>query len=477
MTGEKKDIVIIGGGAGGLTMASVASQLGLKTVLIEKSHALGGDCLHYGCVPSKTLIHSAKVAHTMRTASTIGLTSVDLTVDIAKVNKHVQEVISDIQVHDDPERFRSYGCEILFGEAGFYDKQTVKINDKLIKAKKIIVATGSQPMVPPIPGLQDVTYYTNETIFSMKTLPKHFVIIGGGVISLELAQAYQRFGSKVTIIEMLETLVAPLGEEVGHQLAEILHDENINVCLSIQVIRVEKMDEETAVICQTKEGKEIRFYCDAILVAAGRTPNIKNLQLEKAGIQFNRNGIIVNEQMRSSNKRVYAVGDVVDSPYKFTHAAEYHASIVISNAIFHYPEKIKLHMIPAVIFTDPEIAWVGYGEQTLRKQGIDPEIIRFDYNDNDRALTENAKSGYIKLVIHKQNIVGAFIVGEKASEIISEVALAIQAKINVRQIAKTVYPYPNISQVIKRAIGKYYAPRLFGSRTKKVVAWLNKWFN
>ena len=292
MTEEIKDIVIIGGGAGGLTMASVASQLGLKTVLIEKNQALGGDCLHYGCVPSKTLIHSAKIAYAMRTADTIGLTAVDVDIDIAKVNKRVQQVISTIQVHDDPERFRGYGCEVLFGEASFHDKQTVKFNDRLIKAKKIIVATGSRPMVPPIPGLKEAEYYTNETIFSMKQLPKHFVIIGGGVIGLEIAQAYRRFGSEVTIIEMLDNLLPSLGEEISNQLASILNNEGINLYLSMKVVRVDKENDETVVVCQNKDGKSIHLHCDTILVATGRQPNIEKLQLKEAGVDFNKNGII-----------------------------------------------------------------------------------------------------------------------------------------------------------------------------------------
>jgi len=372
---SKRDLVIIGGGAGGLVVASVAAQLGLKVSLIEKAQKLGGDCLHYGCVPSKTLIQTAKVASLMRRGPEFGLDAFDFNVDMGKVNAHVQSVIDHIQHHDDPDRFREYGCEVLLGDgAEFVSPHTVRVGDQIIEGKRFVIATGTRPFIPSIPGLSETGYITNLDLFSLPSLPKRLVVLGGGPIGLEMGQALARLWSQVTIVHRDAHILPQDDPELADSLQEILAAEGINFYTSIEAQRISKHNNDIMIEC----AGEHTVNADQILVATGRQPNIEGLGLEAAGVKYTRQGISVDRRQRTSQKHIYACGDVC-GPYAFTHMAEYQAGIVISNAVFRFPKKTSYRVVPWVTYTDPELAQVGLTEQQVREQGIDPTVLRFSF--------------------------------------------------------------------------------------------------
>jgi pyruvate/2-oxoglutarate dehydrogenase complex dihydrolipoamide dehydrogenase (E3) component len=467
---NKQDLLIIGSGAAGLVIASVASQLGLKVTLIEKEEKLGGDCLHYGCVPSKTLIHAAKVASLMSRGEEYGLPSFAAEVDLAKVNAHIRSVIEHIQQHDDPERFRDYGCEVIFGAAEFIDPYSVQVNDQKISARRFVVATGSRPFVPPVEGLEQAGYLTNIDLFSLTVLPKKLVVLGGGPIGLEMAQAFKRLGSQVTVVERLPHLLPQEDPEISDRLQQKLSAEGISFYISTSVQSVSSEADKRIVHCSDN----VEIECDQILVAVGRRPNIENLGLDFAGVNFNNKGILVDRRMRSSQKHIFACGDVC-GPYPFTHMAEYQAGIVISNAVFRFPKKTSYRVVPWVTYTDPELARVGLSEQQARDKGIKPVVLRFDFKDVDRALAEVETSGLSKLITHKGKILGASILGPHAGELIHEIVLAMQTGAKIGDISAAIHAYPTLAQIHRRTVNSAYAPKLFSKRTRKVVGWINRW--
>ncbi len=468
---SQQDLVIIGGGAGGLIVASVAAQLGLKVTLIEKEDKLGGDCLHYGCVPSKTLIKSARVAALMRRADEFGLGTVDVRVDLAKVNEHVQSVIEHIQHHDDPERFRGYGCEVIFGHARFVDAYSVEVNDQVIKGKRFVLATGSKAFIPPIRGLEETGYLTNIDLFSLPDLPQRLVVLGGGAIGLEMGQAFARLGSKVTILQRGERILPQEDPELSDALHKALVAEGIIIHTSTDAKRIYKSNEATTIECNSG----LKLEADKILMATGRQANTDNLGLDAAGVEYSRRGITVDRRMRTSQKHIYACGDVC-GPYLFTHMAEYQAGIVISNAIFRFPKKTHYRVIPWVTYTEPELARVGLTEQQAREQGIKPTVLRFEFKDNDRALTDVETEGLYKLVTHKGKILGASILGPHAGELIHEIVLAMQAGIKIGDISAAIHAYPTLAQIHRRAVNSGYAPKLFSAGTRRFVKWINRLF-
>ncbi len=466
---SKRDLLIIGGGAGGLVIASVAAQLGMNVTLIEKEEKLGGDCLHYGCIPSKTLIQAAKVASLMRRGTEFGLPAVSPEVDMAKINAHVQSVIAHIQPHDDPQRFRDYGCEVLFGAAEFIDAHSVKVNNEIIHSKRFVIATGSRPFVPPIEGLQKAAYLTNVDMFSLRKLPERLVVLGGGPIGLEMAQAFSRLGSEVTIVEQLPHLLPQEDPEVADALKEKLASDGIKFYTSVSAERVSREGETRTIYCSDN----ITLQCDQLLVAVGRRSNTQNLGLDAAGVNFSARGIEVDARMRTSQKHIYAVGDVC-GPYPFTHMAEYQAGIVISNAIFRFPKKANYRVVPWVTYTDPELARVGLTEQQVKQQGITPTVLRFDFKDVDRALAEVDTTGFTKLITYKGKILGASILGPHAGELIHEIVLAMQSGIKISEISATIHAYPTLSQIHRRTVNTLYAPKLFSQRTRTAVKWINR---
>lgn len=471
---EQRDVIVIGGGAGGLTVASGCAQLGLDVVLIEKAEHLGGDCLHHGCVPSKTFIQSAKVAHMMRQAEFYGIDPVKVSVGLDAVQDRVHSVISEIQIVDDPKRFQDLGCEVIFGAARFVDKKTITVNDKILQAKYIVIATGSSPVIPAIEGIYDIGFHTNETIFKQRDLPKKLLIIGAGPIGIELAQAFVRLGSRVLVIERGSQILSKEDPDVSVALRGYLEAEGVNILTNVQVHRARKEGRHSILTCSGKDGEPFDVDGHEVLVAIGHKPNVIDLNLEAAEIDYDANGVQVNKQMQSSVKSIYAVGDVVQCPYKMTHVAEYHAGIAISNIAFKYRQRAQYRVVPHVIYTDPELAHVGETEKSVQEKGRAVEVLKFDFNEIDRAITDGMTKGFMKVLVEGNRIIGATILGPHAGELIAEMALAIQLKASVSDIAQTMHSYPTLAQINRRTVNTYYGKRLFTSKIKRLVNWLQK---
>ena len=470
-----RDLVVIGGGAGGLVVASVAAQLGLDVVLINKEEAMGGDCLHYGCVPSKALLKSASVAHIMAQAERWGIPSIKPQIDLQSVNTAIQNVIDNIQQHDSRERFESLGCEVVTGEATFVSPSQVAVNGGIFDAKRVVVATGSAAFIPPVKGLMQAGFLTNEDMYSLKSLPTSMIILGGGAIGVEMAQAYSRLGTKVSIVEMAPRLLPRMDEQVATILARVLSDEGISVYLNSEVVEVtEQLSDQSSTVKQLKLKDGRSLQAETLLVAIGRRPVLASLHLEKANIQYEATGIKVNRKMQTTNKRVYACGDVTGEML-LTHVAELQAGIVIANMIFKLPKKINYDVVPSVVYTDPEVAQVGVTVEQC-KQLKNGEVYQFDVSQLDRAVTENNTTGIAKILTNKGRIIGAHIIAPHAGELIHELALAVQEKMHVSKITSLVHAYPSYSQLNKRLAGQYYSRRLFSPFAKKMVSFLNRYF-
>ena len=407
----KQDLVVIGGGPGGLVVASVAAQLGLRVTLAEQSGRLGGDCLHTGCVPSKSLIAMSRIAQTARAGAAMGLLSSMPEIDFTRAIGHVERVIAKIQLHDDPERFRGYGCDVRFGKAVFTSENEVVVDDEIIRARRFLVATGSLPAIPPIPGLDEAGYDTNETIFQRRELPTSLAVIGGGPVGLELAQAFSRLGSKVTIIESADRLLGRMDSVAAASLQDVLVAEGIKLHLSASVTAVRRAGDARQL--QLESGETVE--CNRILVATGRRPAVHGLGLEAAGVEFSGKGIHVDRRLRTSRRHILAVGDVC-GPFQFTHMAEYQAGIALANIAFRIPRKIDYRVIPSVIYTDPEVAMVGLTEQQARADGIRYHVAEFPMADIDRAIADNTTTGQARILVGKGRVVRASIVGAHAGE-------------------------------------------------------------
>ena len=451
-------------------VASVAAQLGLKVTLVEKSDRLGGDCLHHGCVPSKALIHAAKVAALIRSAAQFGLPEQKLPVDLQAVNQRVQQVIDRIQDHDDPERFRGYGCEVLLGKAAeFVSPRELRVGEKSVCARRFVIATGSRPAVPAVPGLESAGYLTNLDVFSLRTLPRRLVVLGGGPIGVELAQAFGRLGSHVTIVERLAQLLPREDSELCGMLRDCLESEGVAVRTGVDVERVELRGKTKVIHCSGAEELE----ADAILVAAGRRSNVEGLGLEAAGVRYSTSGIEVDGRLRSSQRHIYACGDVC-GPHAFTHMAEYQAGIIISNAVFRLRRKVDYRVVPRVTFSDPELAQVGLSESEARSRGIDAKILRFPFSQIDRALAEREEQGMLKLVTHRGKLLGASMLGPHAGELIHEMVLAMKSGASVATISSTIHAYPTLAQIHRRTANTAFAQTLFSPATRHLVRWLQR---
>ena len=466
----KTDICIIGGGSGGLSVAAGAVQMGAKVVLIE-GHKMGGDCLNYGCVPSKALIASAKHAHAGIENPAYGIEQVWPKVDFAAAKDHVADVIATIAPVDSVERFEGLGVQVIQEFGRFISKTEVQAGDTIIEARRFVVATGSGPFVPPIPGLDTVTYYTNENIFDLRDKPKHLIIIGGGPIGMEMAQAHRRLGCNLTVIEGMKAMGKD-DPEMAAIVLDNLRAEGINIVEEAQAERISGKGDTITV--HTPKGD---FTGSHLLIAVGRKVNTDKLDLDKGGIAHDRSGLKVGPDLRSvTNKKVYAAGDVAGG-LQFTHVAGYHAGVLIRSILFGLPSKQRTDHIPWATFTDPELAQVGLTEaQARKKHGAALEVVRFDFHHNDRLIAERKTKGLIKVMVVKGRPVGASIVGHLAGELIGMWAMAIANKMKMSAIANTVLPYPTISEVNKRAAGAYFSPRLFESDTvKKVVGLVQRW--
>ncbi len=465
------DLCIIGAGSGGLSVAAGAAQLGCKVVLIER-HKMGGDCLNYGCVPSKALIAAGHHAHAVRRAREFGVDAGEPKADFPRVMRHVKGVIAAIEPNDSVERFEKLGVRVIKAEARFASADEVEAGDFRIKARATIVATGSAPLKPPIPGLNETPYLTNETVFDNLTLPEHLVVIGGGPIGLELAQAHRRLGARVTVLEAKQIMPKDDPEAVGVVRSALL-TEGVVIRENAMVTAVAKAEGGVAVSF-TSNGRGETVSGSHLLLAAGRSANVDGLNLEAAGVKYSRKGIEVDAGLRTSNKKVFAIGDVAGS-LQFTHVAGYHAGLIIRRVLFKLPVKTDLSAMPWCTFTDPELAHVGTSEAHAVERGLKFNISRWPLHDNDRAQAERETRGFAKIVVVKGRPVGATIVGLRAGELILPWVMAIGQKMKLSAMAGTVAAYPTLSEVSKRAASAYFTPALFAPRTKRLVKVLS-WF-
>jgi len=463
MSALDADLCVIGAGAGGLTVAAGAAQLGAKVVLIERGK-MGGDCLNYGCVPSKSLLAAAKLATVWRRAAA-GVCYEPPRVDFAAVGDSIDGVVGRLATNDSAERFEKLGVRVLCAAARFMDPTTVAAGNKTIRARRFVIATGSAPAVPPIPGLDATPYFTNETIFANRQLPRHLIVIGGGAVGVELGQAHRRLGSEVTIVEA-GPLLPRDDSDLTARLAGLLKDEGIAIHASSAVVAVEGNGSE--LVATLANGKEVRG--SHLLLAAGRRPNVAPLDLGAAGIAANENGIAVDSRLCTTNRRVYAVGDVVGGP-QFTHAAAYHAGIVIRNALFRLRARVDYRALPWATYTDPELAQVGLTEAAAQAAyGDRIRVLRWTFAHNDRAQTERETEGQVKVVATRNGrILGASILGADAGNLIQPWALAISQNLKVKALADLIVPYPTRGEAGKRAAGTFYAARLFSPGTRRLV--------
>ncbi|MDN5850118.1 MAG: FAD-dependent oxidoreductase [Nitrococcus sp.] len=467
-----KDLVVIGGGVGGLVTASVAGQLGLAVTLIERGPKLGGDCLHSGCIPSKTLLRSAEVAALMRRAEAFGLTGVQPQVNMRLVSARIQSVIDRIQAHDDPQRFRAYGVQVLFGAARFINPGEVDVKGTRIAGRRFVIATGSRPMVPPVPGLEQTGYITNEQAFGLEVLPRRLAVLGAGAVGVELAQGFLRLGSRVCLLESAAEILPQEEPDIAAELRAILTAEGMDIRVGACLQRVEPSPTGKRLFLQQDE-QRIALEVDEILVATGRRPNIEELALEAAGVAYDRTGIRVDARMRTSRSTIYACGDVC-GPFGFTHMAEYQAGIVISNAVFRFPKKADYSVVPSVIYCDPELARVGLTASEAKAQELDVEVLEFPFSEVDRALTEGVAAGRMRLIVRRGRIRGATLLGAHAGELLHEIVLAMTAGVRIDRISAAIHAYPTLAQIHRRTVNTFYARKLFSPRTRHLVRWLQR---
>jgi pyruvate/2-oxoglutarate dehydrogenase complex dihydrolipoamide dehydrogenase (E3) component len=471
----RPDICVIGGGSGGLSVAAAAAAFGVPVVLVEQGK-MGGDCINYGCVPSKALIAAGKHAKRLADAPRFGIHAGPPAIDFAAVHAHIHGVIAAIAPTDSVARFTGLGVRVLRGHARFADADTVVVDGETeIKARRFVVATGSAPAIPPIPGLADTPYLTNETVFDLTERPRRLVVIGGGAIGLELGQAYRRLGAAVTVIEA----ATPLGRddpECAEIVLQALLGEGVAIRAGHSVTAIkppEAAGGEVAVMVKTERGEET-VAGTHLLIAVGRKPNVDDLGLDCAGIAYGRGGILVDKGLRTSNRRVYAIGDVAGGR-QFTHVANYHAGLVIRNALFRLPVRVDDRAIPAVTFTDPELAQVGLTEAEAKRRGFEINVLRWPYHENDRAQTERQTHGHIKVIATRRSrVLGATIVGAHAGELIATWALAIKQNLTVRAFAELTVAYPTFAEIGKRAAVSSYSRSLTNPLVRRIVGWLRR---
>lgn len=462
------DICVIGGGSGGLSVAAGASQMGAKVVLCEGGK-MGGDCLNYGCIPSKAMIEAARSVYHAKRAKAFGIDIDTIKVDYQKVQAHVRNVIATIEPHDSVERFEKLGVTVIQAYAKMLDRHTVQAGNTLIKAKYIVLATGSRAKIFPIEGLDQIDYLTNETIFTIKEQPKRLLIIGGGPIGAELAQAHALLGSKVTLFDAGKSIMGNADEECKSFIINEFKNLGIDIINNARIQKVSK-DSQGTITIHNENDTHIGSH---LLVATGRTPNIEKLNLRDAGIAHTERGVNVNSCLRTNFKNVYAIGDLA-SPYQFTHTASYHAGIVIQNILFKLPTKVDYSSFPWVIYTTPELVHTGMSIKEAKAQGA--SILQLSYTDNDRAQAGLHTNGMIKVAVGKKGVIlGATIVGENAGELITQWTMAIKHKLKIKQMAGHIVPYPTLSELNKRIASSYFTPMLYSTKTQKLVQWLMRW--
>jgi len=462
------DIGIIGGGAAGLTIASGAAQLGAKTLLIEKEKELGGDCLHFGCVPSKTLIKTAHVYHMMKNSQEFGLPPITVpAVDFRKVSQRIKSVIGIIQKHDSEERFCNLGAMVKFGQASFIDEHSIGLDGKTYSARAWVIATGSSPIDPPIKGLDETPHITNKEIFYLDHLPKSMIILGGGPIGTEMGQAFCRLGTAVSIVDRSEQILGKEDPDMAVAVKNVLQSEGVVFHLGASIGAVKDLGREKEVLIKNRAGKTIGLKGETILVAIGRRPNVGGLGLEDIGVEMERSGINVDSRLRTNHKHIYAAGDV-NGRFQFTHAAGYEGGIVISNAIFRLPRKTDYTFLPWCTYCDPELASIGMNERGAREAGIDYSVWSEPFKENDRSLAEGQGVGLIKMILdEKEKPIGVQILGPRAGDLISEWVAALNGKVKLSTLAAAVHPYPTIAEMNKKVAGTFFSTKIFSEKVKK----------
>lgn len=467
------DLCVIGAGSGGLTVTAAARALDASVVLIERSK-MGGDCLNYGCVPSKSLIAAARRAHTFRSSAPFGIAAEEPKVNFGRLNEHIKTVIATIAPHDSVERFEGLGATVIQGTASFLDRRTVEVDGQRVRARRFVIATGSRPAVPPIEGLDDIDFLTNETIFDLTAKPTHLLVIGAGPIGLELAQAYRRLGSQVTVFEMAQ----PLHRE-DPELSEIalraVRKDGVSIHGGAKVISAHQKGGDVVVVADTGSGEE-EVTGSHLLVATGRLPNIEALGLDAAGVGVEGGRIRLGRGLKTTNRRIYAIGDLAGDMH-FTHTAGYHAGLVVRNALFRLPVSVNEQIIPRATYTDPQIAHVGPTEAEARERfGNGFKVLRWDYANNDRLRTERRSDGLLKVITdRKGRILGAGAVGPNAAEVIAFYSLAVANGLGIGAFTKTVMPYPTLNEVTQRIAYEYYRDQLSNPWLRRLLE-LNRLF-
>ena len=471
MAQPEYDLCVIGGGSAGLVAAAGAAALGAKVVLVEK-HKMGGDCLNYGCVPSKALLHSAKVAQTLRKAGDAAIDAHVPEVSLEHVMQRVRSVIQAIEPNDSPERFRGLGVEVIFGTGHFTGAKVFKVNSREITARKFIIATGSRPAILAIQGLREVPFLTNETVFDLNEPVPRLIVLGGGAIGVELAQAFARLGSEVHLVHRGRHILKNEDPELAEIVENRLRNEGVRLHLGAKPAMVGGGAGKIRLSVNLADGTETWLEGTHLLVAVGRQANIENLGLEAAGVALSGGRIATDRRLRTANPDIYACGDVV-GPYQFTHMAEHHAGIALRNALFHIPAKIEERVIPWCTFTDPELARVGLSETQAKAQGINYQAYTFPFHEVDRAITDNETEGLAKIITAPNGrLLGAAIAGPNAGELIHEYVLALSRNLKVGDLANVIHIYPTLAQINRRVANEQIKSKL----TPRAKRWMKRLF-
>lgn len=471
---SRYNLVVVGAGTAGLVTAIIAANLGGKVALVER-HLLGGDCLNVGCVPSKAIIRSARVASDIHTANTFGIqVACDSTADFPAVMERMRRVRARISHNDSVHRYAGEGVDIFLGEGRFTGKDTLQVDGKTLQFKKAVIATGARAFAPPIPGLAEAGFLTNETVFALTRQPARLAVIGGGPIGCELAQAFRRLGSEVVLFHNAEHILNREDADAAAIVQKTFMRENICLVLNSKITRVSMQDGKKVLHYEYPHGQG-EIAVDEILVGAGRVPNVDGLNLEALGVEYDqRNGVKVNDFLQTTNPNIYAAGDICGDFYKFTHAADAAARIVVRNALFFGRERISNLVMPWCTYTDPEIAHVGMYAQEAQERGIALDTYMADLAEVDRAITDGEDEGFVKVHVRKgmDKIVGATVVARHAGEMISELTVAMVGKVGLSTIGNVIHPYPTQADAIRRAASAYTRSKLTPTVKTLFTQWL-----
>jgi len=467
------NLVVIGGGTAGLVAAIGAAGLGAKVALIEK-HFLGGDCLNVGCVPSKAIIRAARAIAAVRGAGEFGVNVPEgTTVDFGRVMERMRELRAGISPHDSAQRFTDLGVDVYLGGGKFTADDTVEVAGQQLKFSKAVIATGARASAPPIPGLEDVPYLTNESLFSLTELPKRLGIIGAGPIGCEMAQSFARFGSEVYLVEATHGILPREDSDAADIVWKTMESEGVNLLCCGKELKLSKAEKGVRLQVQSHE-KNYDVTVDQILVAAGRAPNVEGLGLKTVGVEFDKKGVTVNDRLQTTNPRIYSCGDIC-SPFQFTHAADFMARIVIQNALFKGRAKVSDLTIPWATYTSPELAHVGLSEKDAKKQGIEIDTYTQDMDKVDRAILDSETAGFVRIHVRKgtDEIVGATVVSAHAGDLIGELTLAMKGNLGLKTIGAAIHPYPTQAEAIRKTGDLYSRTRL----TPLVKSLMQRWLN